>query len=479
MIALTHSTSMSQKLSTVQSVRMSQMQRQCMELLACNQVELRQKLKNEAMENPFLSVEEPQAESLDNGEWEAGLDAGDHPEWEAEEDPRMLAVLDGLSRESFRSQEVMGAAPADLQRHADRQMELLTGSLPVEEVLIRQMRLESEDPVVMEIAEAILANLDHQGYFQMPLARLARMQGVPMEKVLEVQRMLQRQDPVGVGCFDLREFLLVQLEMRGRAESLAATILREAFDEFARHRHDLLRRRFALSESALREAVMEIRSLRPRPMEREEIRVITPEYEIRKGAHGWEVEALREQRPQVRIRKDYVRLLRDPQTDVETRAYLMEKFQSAETLKKALGWCESTGLRVLREVVNDQEAFLRRGPEALRPVLQKEVAARLELSASTVCRACKGKYVRTPHGVFEMTRFFGAESGGTGGETLASGGVREVIRSLIAEENPAKPMSDEKIRTRLRERDIDLSRRMIAKHRDALRILPSHLRKAV
>jgi RNA polymerase sigma-54 factor len=106
-----------------------------------------------------------------------------------------------------------------------------------------------------------------------------------------------------------------------------------------------------------------------------------------------------------------------------------------------------------------------------------EVGEDLGMHATTISRAVAGKYILTPHGMMEMRAFFATGYQTSSGAEFSNAAVREAIQTLINAENPAKPLSDDALTKALNTNGIDIKRRTVAKYREQLHILPSHLRK--
>ena len=122
-------------------------------------------------------------------------------------------------------------------------------------------------------------------------------------------------------------------------------------------------------------------------------------------------------------------------------------------------------------------AALGRYPGLVKAVL-REIADELGLHESTISRVTTAKYMSTPYGTFELKYFFGSGLGTETGANASSTAVRALIKQFVAAEKPAKPLSDNQISEMLKEQGIDCARRTVAKYREQLNILPSHLRKS-
>jgi len=144
---------------------------------------------------------------------------------------------------------------------------------------------------------------------------------------------------------------------------------------------------------------------------------------------------------------------------------------------KAIDLRGSTLRAITDEIVRAQPLFFTRGFSHLRPLRLKDIAERVNLHESTISRAIHGKYLKTPQGTIPYKSFFSQKVETANGEGESQKSIMERIRALVEKEDPHKPLSDLAIVKNLREEGITLARRTIAKYRETLKILPTHLRK--
>jgi RNA polymerase sigma-54 factor len=171
-------------------------------------------------------------------------------------------------------------------------------------------------------------------------------------------------------------------------------------------------------------------------------------------------------------------MLVQPQANAEAREYIRDKIRSGKFLIRSIQQRQNTILRIATEIIKHQGEFLDKGPSFLRPLTMAQVATVIEVHETTVSRAISGKYLATPRGVLEMRYFFTQGLQTESGEDLSNTSVMKSIGEIIAGETHRKPLSDDKITKILNERGIHVARRTVAKYREALHILPSHLRKS-
>jgi RNA polymerase sigma-54 factor len=224
-----------------------------------------------------------------------------------------------------------------------------------------------------------------------------------------------------------------------------------------------------------------IASLNPKPgrsFAGEAAQVLAPDVVIERVGEEFVVSLVRDSIPHLRISRTYRDLLGEAVGAAEVRSYLREKIRGGKFLIKSIQQRQQTILAIAREIASRQRAFLEEGVSALAPMTMAQVAEAVGVHETTVSRAIAGKTVATPQGVFEMKYFFTTGYRAADGGNVSSASVKDVIASVIRNEDPAKPLSDQQIVAVLQAGGLPVARRTVAKYREALGILPSHLRKS-
>jgi len=205
---------------------------------------------------------------------------------------------------------------------------------------------------------------------------------------------------------------------------------------------------------------------------------ITPDVYVRKVAGEYVVELNEEGLPKLRISNFYRRALKERRYAGKTKEYVQERLRSATWLVKSIYQRQRTIYRVTKSIVRKQQAFLDHGIGYLKPMILRDVAEDVGVHESTISRVTTNKYVHTPQGIFELKYFFNSGVRRTDGEDVAAESVKDKIKHLIADEDPKRPLSDQKIVSELNEKfGIQIARRTVAKYRDALKIPSSSQRK--
>jgi len=133
-------------------------------------------------------------------------------------------------------------------------------------------------------------------------------------------------------------------------------------------------------------------------------------------------------------------------------------------------------LKVATAIVKAQSAFLDYGPEAMRPLVLRDIAEQIGMHESTVSRMTTRKYLHTPRGTYEFKYFFSSGVSTIDGGAASATAIQAMIRKLIGEETHTKPMSDQALAVELNRRGIEVARRTVAKYREALNIPSSNER---
>lgn len=357
----------------------------------------------------------------------------------------------------------------------------LSSPVRLSDHLQQQLSVEVLNEALRNAAEAVIGNLDENGYLRISVEDLARSEEIPLEVAEEGLRVVQLLDPSGVAARDLRECLLLQLADRAEEDSLAWRMVESHLEMLdGRHAKELCRALKAQPEEVA-EALTLIRTLDPRPGSRfnsGNTQVVEPEIFIFRDGDNWVIQLSDDGVPQLRLNRGYRHLLERGETeDKEVRNYVKERYHSALQLIKNIEQRKQTILKVCQCVVDRQAEFLELGPDYLRPMMIKEIAEEIGVHPSTVSRAVSSKYCHTPQGTYELRYFFTEAVQGFAGNTTSIVAVKRLVKKIIDEEDPAKPLTDEQIMEKLRGEGVDVTRRTVAKYREDLRIPSTHQRR--
>ncbi|MFO1166683.1 MAG: RNA polymerase factor sigma-54 [Rhodoblastus sp.] len=342
------------------------------------------------------------------------------------------------------------------------------------EHLTEQLNIACADPTDRLIGRSLIDSLDEAGYFREDLGETADRLGAAPERVARVLATIQTFDPSGVGARDLAECLAIQLRERDRydpaMQALIANLPLLAKREFA-----TLRRLCGVDDEDIIDMVAEIRRLDPKPGRAfggETLQPVAPDVIVKAASDGgWAVELNTDVLPRVLVNQTYAATVNAARVNEADKSFLTNCLQNANWLTKSLEQRARTILKVASEIVRQQDGFLAHGVEHLRPLNLRTIADAIGMHESTVSRVTSNKYMATPRGLFEMKYFFTASiAAQAGGEAHSAEAVRFRIKQMIDQETPDGVLSDDAIVTRLKDANIDIARRTVAKYRESLRI---------
>ena len=348
------------------------------------------------------------------------------------------------------------------------------------------MRLCDTDRV---IAAALVDAVDEDGYLTLTLEDIRhsldpRREEVTLERIEAVLRQVQALEPPGVAARSLQECLTLQLgqlpadtEWRDAALALVTGHL----PLLASKSYGQLMTALGLGRPELQCVIDLIRSLSPRPgaaVESSAPEYVIPDLLVRKENGAWRVELNRDAFPKVRINSRYANLIRRADNSADNHT-LKSHLQEARWFIKSLVNRGETLLKTATCIVERQKAFLEHGEEAMKPMVLADVAHAIGMHESTISRVTTRKYMLTPRGVFELKYFFSSHVHTDRGAEASSTAIRAVLRKLIASENSARPLSDQKLKEILSEQGIRIARRTVAKYREAMAIPSSTERRAL
>jgi len=462
--------------------------RQAIRLLQLSSMELEAEL-NEALEaNPLLeriedgdgdaledaaSPGEPGTDTSDPASAGTGDDAEGETDFGADLDYEPLWDDDYVSRGNRpdgddEHGELAAAATEDLRDH-----------------LLWQLNLTPLSLRDRSIGAAIIEAIDDEGQLSESLEDL--IDGLrpeieaELDEVEAVLHRIQRLDPPGCGCRSLSECLDVQLSVLPADTPglvVARCLVRDHLEQLAKADCSRLARQLGEAPEAIEQALSLIRSLDPRPgaqIAPAQIDYVVPDAYVQRRGGMWRVSLAPHALPRIGVNRHYESLIAGAGRG--DASYLRGQLQEARWLIKSLHSRADTLLRVVQCIVRHQCGFLEHGPEAMRPLVLREVAEELELHESTVSRVTTRKYLHTPRGTFELKHFFSSSLATTDGGAASSTAIQAMIRRLIEAEDARKPLSDANLAKELKLQGITVARRTVAKYREAMNIPASHERQ--
>ena len=490
---------------------------QSIRLLQLSTLELHQEIEQMLEQNPFLEPDDEFAslETAAGQEFERQRNESNTSETERAEssssDGDTTSALDGVEmgtteRDDWENgterDDFDGIRETPSHQQADDDfdpMERNSVAISLQDHLKQQllgMRLSAEDMFAVEI---LIESLNEDGYLADSLEDIAASllpedaDEDARDDVLSRLRCglgwLQNLEPVGVGAANLAECLILQLKTLPRSEeqAIAIIICRQHLELLARRDIKKLMAVTGADEELVKDAQALIVTLEPKPgraFTRAEANIIVPDVIVQKSGRGWKVVLNPDVMPKLRINDLYAQAMRQTRSPrgsaaTEGHAAMSSRLQEARWFVKNIQQRFDTILRVSNAIVERQKNFFTHGAIAMKPLVLREIADELGLHESTISRVTTAKYMNTPYGTFELKYFFGSSLNTEAGGNASSIAVRALIKQLVAAEDVKKPLSDSQLSTMLEEQGIQVARRTVAKYREALKIAPANLRKAL
>jgi len=493
------------RLKLAQRLVMTPSLQQAIKLLQLSRLELEETLAQEILENPLLDVEDsPEEVAAATGDEntsteeqrteEAPVDAApeDEPLPSAEE------TYEDIDVEAFfadylgdgRPEGPSMAAPS-LER--DNRLEnVVSTSGGLSEHLQWQLHLLDLSPLIIEVCEFIIGNLDEDGFLRANDEEIIRGTGCDGARVVEALAVVRSLDPPGIAAAGLQDCLAAQIEYlmmdapeNGDEELLqtAHLVITEHWDELLHQKWEALADALGYAELAEIKPVLDViqgLELKPgRIFRQDNNQYIEPDVYVRKLEEEYTITLNDDGLPRLRINSRYQRMLEGKNLDPKANEFLRDKMRSALWLMKSIDQRQRTIYKVAQSIVSFQKDFLDHGIEHLRPMVLRQVAEDIGMHESTISRVVSNKFMYTQRGLFPMKYFFHSGVDSARGENISSMVVKERIRKVVEAEDPARPLSDSKIMRMLQKEGIRLARRTVAKYREEMMIPSSDKRKKV
>ena len=365
------------------------------------------------------------------------------------------------------------------------------------EILMDQLGELELDETQQLIAEAIVGNLEDDGYLRRSAAEIADDvtfndgHFVDVRQIEEMIAVVQSLDPPGIAARDLQECLLLQLRSKRSSPNveMATTIIEKYMTELSAARFDLIARRMNVDEETVRKVVeQQIRKgLYPRPgsafsSRSDVIQQVTPDFDVEIDEDTQRVTvSLHNKIPDLQISESYELmndLYKQPEsqlsvTERKEKKVIVDAYQRASMFIKVLKQRQETLFRTMEAIVRCQRDYFLSGDEReIKPMGQREIADMIGKDVTVVSRAISNKYVQMPWGVKSLKSFFSEDINGESRHK-----VFDDLKKLIDGEDKKHPLSDEALCDKLKELGYQLERRTVAKYRGTLKIPSSTERR--
>ncbi len=438
--------------------------RQAIEILQYNAVELKEYIDEQMLENPVLEYFEDVDSALRS--------EVDNKQFTLEK----VMWLDD-NRRAYASYRPNYYDP---EQNYDYE-QIVADSETLHDHLAAQLRILSLDDDDYQLAKYLIEHIDAQGYLYFDAAQTARLFSRTKDEIESIILRLQTFEPYGVAARNLAECLTIQLNMKRVDDDLAYQIVEFHMDDLASNHIKQMAKSLGQTCDRVQRACDLIKSLNPRPGcnygDAGNVRYLEPDVNLKKVDGEYVIFMNEAAFPRLRLSRYYREILKARKLDAVTVEYINGKMNGALNVIKSLEQRGLTIRKVVEAIVERQIAFFEDGPLYLKKLNLKDIATAVGVHESTVSRAINGKYLQCQRGIFELKFFFPSGVSGGRGEAVSAQSIKSVISDIIAHEDPRKPVSDQKIADQLASIGVKISRRTIAKYREALGIAGSAKRK--
>ena len=477
-----------------QSLVMTPQLQQAIRLLQMTNLDLRQYLETECSENPFLEVESDDEKASD-----FKTDDSQQPH-ENESDSNSTTEIDNALSDGtaladdpttnmdyenrFETELTEFRSPTNSTSQND-DYDFISSSvennpISLQEHVYRQIDMKFSEANSRVVAHAFTESLQPSGWINSDVNTVAEACGTTEDFAGEILKQLQDFEPAGLFARNLKECLLIQARDNGLLSNQFKSLL-DNLDLLAKGQFDTLQKKLKCNKEMLLDQIKVLRSFNPKPGERfdQNFQQITaPDLMVRKSQSGWTVDLNRSNLPTIHINSTYAEDIQTKSRTNEASEYAAQAIASARWLKRAVAKRNSTTLKVGSEIIRRQTAFLEKGLDHLKPLSLKDIAEEVKMHESTISRVTSGLLINTPRGTFPLKSFFSIsiDTDKPGIETSAAA-VRNLIKTIVHDEDPSKPFSDESLAEIISEKGVKLARRTVAKYRELMKIPSSSERR--
>lgn len=482
--------------------KLSPQQIQLMKLLQLPTVALEQRIKEELELNPALEEDLNIDEEIENDYDEVDnteeREENDFEEKEVEIDK----IDDGYELEDYMDQGDLDSYKYEISNSSadDEVFQAVAVESPdFHTILEEQLALQNITNEQYSIGIYLIGCIDEDGYIRRELSLISddlsfsQNLQVSEKELEEVLVIIQALDPAGVGARSLQECLLIQLERKiakTKETHLAIDVVKNMMDEFSKKHYDKIIRKLNIEEDELKDIINEVTQLNPRPGNSEgdnkgQMAEVVPDFNITVNDGEAELSINQRNLPELKISDDYIEMLKEyskakEKAAKEATSFVKSKIESAKWFIEALHQRHQTMLIAMHAILNYQKEYFSTGDESkLKPMILKDIADKVGLDISTVSRVANSKYVQTPYGTFLLKTFFSESLSNDAGEEVSSREIKKILQDCILLEEKRKPLTDDELCEKLKEKGYHIARRTVAKYRESLEIPVARLRKEI
>ncbi len=475
------------------SQKLSPQQIQLMKLIQLPTQAFEQRLKQELEENPALENGKDDADKFEDDFENSTDDINDNESINAED----INIDDYLSDDEipeYRMQANNYSVDDDEKSIPYASGTSFTQHLKTQ---LNTYRLTDEE---FQIAEFLIGSVDSSGYIRRSLLDLmddlAFTQNVytTEDKIESILKIVQQLDPAGVAARNLQECLSIQLQRKNLTPNidLAQNIIDKAFEQFSKKHYKKLLKKFDVSEIQLKEAVLEIGRLNPKPGgsysgNNRMVEHVVPDFNIKILDGELELTLNGRNAPELHVSREYNNMLKGykeskdkSKSQKDAVLFIKQKLDAAKWFIEAIRQRQQTLFITMSSIMHYQKEYFLTGDELkLKPMILKDIADEIEMDVSTVSRVANSKYVDTPYGTKLIKEFFSESMKNDQGEDVSTREIKKILETVLENEDKKKPLTDEKLALLLKEKGYPIARRTVAKYREQLDIPVARLRKQI
>jgi RNA polymerase sigma-54 factor len=471
-----------QSLSLSQQLIMTPQLQQAIKLLQLSRLELLETINQEMETNPLLD-ELPGDDGYDENDLhEETKEVPEQPTLEVRIEETLGKQDQDMDWESYLSEYNTGWAETP---HDNRELPVFeninASKTNLHSHLMWQLNMGDLTGSQQEIGVQIIGNIDDDGYLKASIEELSQLTGYPEDEILKTLSIIQNFDPTGIGARDTQECLLIQARFQRLGGTVVEKIILHHLENLENKRYDKIAKALSVPQAEVLSAISVISNFEPKPgrlYNDDETIYVSPDIYVFKVGDDYEIVLNEDGMPKLKINNYYKEILSNKHSlEKNTKEYIQEKLKSAAWLIKSIHQRQRTIYKVTESIVQFQRNFFEKGVTHLKPLVLRDVAEHIQMHESTISRVTTNKYVHTPQGVFELKYFFNSAINSMEGDSIASESVKEYIKNIVRNENKNNPYSDQEIAEMLKDSNIDVARRTVAKYRENMGILPSRKRR--
>jgi len=469
-----------QQLKLTQQLIMTPQLQMAIKLLQLSRLELMDTIQQELEENPALEEIQEVAEEEQSDKKSETESIDPPPEKEVTIEEKIRDEIDWSNY--INEYNSSGRIHFESERKDLPRFETFTARKEsLSEHLLWQLLMTSSTEEEKKIGSLIIGNLNKNGYLDASLKEIIDMSNSSPEQVEQILSLMQTFDPIGVCARDLRECLLIQAKHLGFDDNIVTDIIINHISNLENKNYKAIAKAQKASMEDIISAVNVIKGLEPKPGRKfsdEETIYINPDIFVYKYEKDFVIVLNDDGMPKLRVNPFYKNAIsRGERISDKTKDYIQDKMRAATWLIRSIHQRHKTIYKVMESILKFQQDFFEKGVACLKPMVLRDISEDIGMHESTISRVTTNKYAHTPQGIFELKYFFNSSIKSLHGEAIASASVQEKIRKLIANEDLKKPYSDRKITKILKESNINIARRTVAKYREVMGVLSSSKRK--